>query len=61
MSVYSTVFLTKDECIREIKRALNEKEPLESLSNEELEDMLFNLVGDESLPNSRLENFSIID
>lgn len=46
----------KEEAINELSKVW--KYPHE-MTNEELEESLFNLIGNEYLPNSTLENFKI--
>lgn len=58
MSVYSTRTLRRDEAIQMLNRVW--KHP-EQMTNEELEDNLFNLIGREDLPNSPLNNYCVID
>ena len=58
MSVYTTKELTREEAIRELSFVW--KYPHE-MTNEELEDNLFNLIGCENLPNPTLNNYRIID
>ena len=60
MSVYSTKNITREEAIKQIREELARKKDLTELSDKELEDMMFDLFGDERLQNSRLENYRII-
>lgn len=60
MSIYSTRYLTRDEAIKEIRQSQTAKE-LEDMTDGELEDLMFNLIGREDLPNSPLNNYIIRD
>lgn len=56
MSVYSTRELTREEAIKELSLV---RKPLEMMSNYELENEMFNLIGREGLEDSPLNNYII--
>ena len=56
MSVYSTKDLTREEAIEMVIKRL--KYP-HNMTNDELEEELFKLYGDECLPDSTFENYRI--
>lgn len=56
MSVYSTRTISREEAIKELKEV---RLDYESMTNVELEDVMFSLIGREDLPNSPLNNYIV--
>lgn len=61
MSVYTTKTITRSEAIRQILEERAKKGDLYGLSNDELADLMFTTFGSEYLPNSRLEDYKVIN
>ena len=60
MSVYTTKDITREEAIKQIRIEQARRRDISELTNEELEDLMFEYFGEERLPNSRFENYHII-
>lgn len=56
MGVYSTQNISRSEAIRQIQEEEARRKQLDHLSNEELEERMFQLFGDR-----RLENYIVIN
>ncbi len=54
MGVYSTVEITRQDAMRVIL------DKLDTATDEQIADLLFDLIGREGVPNSRLENYTIV-
>ena len=58
MSIYSTVTISRNEAIQRLTSVMRWPS---QMTNEELEEEMFNKFGREGLENSRLENYTVKD
>jgi len=58
MSVYTTVKITREDAIKQLMAA---PKTFFEMTNEELADAMFNRYGREELPNTRLENYMVVN